>query len=213
MIAAHYWWDYGGALVNLATGLLVVIVTVGYVDWVLRRHEADMWGGTDARIQERVEILGNSVFTAVRIGLGVSHEVLGFFGPSTADAAEMHRRVLRASQEVLEPQVHERVVALDQAGWSRLESSLQSAWNGSDRLLDRFYARLRPRQIECLLDIQSAIEQALVLWQTFPDVLGVPLDRLPASRTPPEVLQADSCATTSKYLCALLQAGRELDRA
>ena len=45
--AVNQWWDAQGFFVNVATELLGIVVTVAYVDWVLKRHEQQRWGGAD----------------------------------------------------------------------------------------------------------------------------------------------------------------------
>jgi hypothetical protein len=211
VLTIHHWWDYGGALVNLAIGLVIVIFTVSYVDWVLRRHQAEQWGATDARIRQRLEVFVNSLITGVRTGLGFGPDILDRYGQPTTDMSEMHRRVLRASREVLDPQAQAHVTGLDQEGWKRLIAGLQSVWEQADRILSMFSHRLRPRQVELLLDIQSSIERASTSWWLLPDVMGVPLDRLGRTRTSPATLQSIGCESTAEELRQLMTLARELD--
>jgi hypothetical protein len=212
-LVVHHWWDYGGALVNVATGLIIVILTVSYVEWVLRRHESEAWGGTDARVRERLDVFVNATISSVRIGLGFSPDVTEVYGSPTLDSDELHRRVLLVSKDILEPDIHVRMAGLDEAGWGLLMTNLQSVWAESERLLDRFYHRLRPRQVELMLDIQSAIERSMTFWRTFPDVMGVPPERLPHMNSSAADFQAACCKLTADEIVRLLVLARELDGA
>lgn len=212
-LAVHHWWDYDSALVNLGTGLVVVMVTVLYVDWVIRRHEAERWSGTDARVTQRIEVFENALISSVRRGLGFSPDILNLDYPRTIDPEQVHQEILRIAEHVLAPAARARVADLDETGWKLLMTSLQSICAEAERILDRFYHRLRPRQVEILLDIQSSIDRALIPWRTFPDIMGVPSERLPQSRTPPEDLQSFGCESTAEALRQLMTLAIELDSA
>lgn len=209
----HHWWDYGGLLVNLATGLVVVVVTVSYVEWVIGRHEAERWRGTEARMRESLDVFINAVVSSVRVGLGFGVEIMDKGELCTGDLQRAHQEVLRVAEHVLGPQAHARVKGLDKAGWKNLATELQSMCSATEHILDKFSHRLRPRQIELLLDIESSIKRALIFWQVFPDLAGVPHDQLPQSNTPPELLQAHGCSSTAQELSRLMTLAIELDRA
>ena len=38
-VLVHLWWSADGFFLNLAAGFVGSLVTVGYIDWILRRHE------------------------------------------------------------------------------------------------------------------------------------------------------------------------------
>ena len=58
-----------GFFLNLATELLGIIVTVAYVDWVLKAHEREVWRGTSTRIEQRLRVLSNSTVSGLRSSL------------------------------------------------------------------------------------------------------------------------------------------------
>jgi len=111
---------------------------------------------------------------------------------------------------VLAPAARARVGQLDEDGWRSLARHLQSVSAEAERLLDRFSNRLHPRQIELLLDIQAAAQYALTFYQTFPDLAGVPPERLPQTKTLPGELQPFGYDSTAKELRRLLDLAREL---
>lgn len=69
-----------------------------------------------------------------------------------------------------------------------------------DWILDRFSFRLEPREVELLLSIQASIQSALVFWRVFPDLAGVPPERLPGANIPPQGTQSRGYDDTAKQL-------------
>jgi len=213
LLGLHTLWDLDGLLVNLSASFLTIIVTVFYVDWVLRTHETGRWTRTDQRIAQRLEVFVNALVSALRVSLGFGPDIMDQSVVLSQDIAAGHKETLRIAEHVLSPAMQARVEQLDEASWKLLARQLQWIWTEAERLLDRFSYRLSPRQIELLLDIQTAAQYALTFYQTFPDIAGVPADRLPEGRTSPELLQEFGCETTAKQLRKLLDLARQLDDA
>lgn len=213
LLALHYRWDSDGLLINLTTEVVGIVVTVAYVDWVIRRHEANRWHGTNTRIADRLKVYVNAVISGIRTGLGFGPDVMDQAEVMSGDLERAHLEVLRVAEHVLEPASRARVAELDEEGWRRLANHLQSMWAEAERLLDRFPQRLEPRQVELLLDLQTTIISTLVFWRTFPDLAGVPADRLPETKTPPEILQSLGYDSTAKELRRVLALARDLAKA
>ena len=180
------------------------MVTVAYVDWVLRRHEAERWHGVDARIRSRLKMLANALITGIRVCLGYDVDVLDEAEILSGDVERGDREVLRVARHVLAPLVRARLNALDQADWARMAGQLRDLWQEAERLIDRFGERLEPNQLETLLDLQQSLQQALNFYQVFPDFAGVPDDKLPQSKSPPKQLKAVGYDSTAAELRKLL---------
>jgi hypothetical protein len=209
-LVVHVWWPAAGFFVNLATELLGIVITVAYVDWILRRNEAERWRGTDTRIQERLKIFSNALISGIRAGLEFRPDVLSETVMLSGNPDLMHKEILRVAEHVLEPSARTRLDRLDQAGWKQLATHIQSTWVEAERLIDRFGSRLGPRQMELMLDIQQALARSLTFWGTFPDLAGVPDEELPRTKTPPELLKASGYDSTAAELRNLLKCARSL---
>ena len=203
-LVVNHRWPAGGFFVNLATELLGIIVTVAYVDWVVRKHEADLWHGADSRIKDRLKRFGTAEITTIRVCLGYGVDILEQSEILSGDVSRGEREVLRVARHVLMPSVRARLDTLDQAGWKRLADQLRDLWREAERLIDRFGPRLEPRQLEVLLDTQQSLQEALSFVQVFPDLAGVPTDKLPNSKTPPELLKGQGYDATAAHIRALL---------
>ena len=65
-LAIHGCWEAGGFFINLSTELLGIVLTVAYVDWVLKTHRSAQWAGAESRIGDRLEVLVNGIISSVR---------------------------------------------------------------------------------------------------------------------------------------------------
>ena len=118
----------------------------------------------------------------------------------------IHKDVLRVGEHVIAPAALSRIQDLDQNGWSKLARHIQNANNGVLTFLNAFQTRLTPDQISDILDLQESLAASLTHYSTFPDIMGVSADKLPKSKTPPELLQHFGCESTAKEvqkICAL----------
>lgn len=210
LLAAYRWQGLDGLFVNVATEVVGIIVTVAYVDWVLRRREVRLWRGTDARVASRLQTFAIALVSGIRAALGISPNVLNFDAVTGDDQVRLRSELVRVADDVITPSLTRLLNELDQAGWQRLARHLQFVWNGADRLQDLYSPRLDPTRIEHLLDIQEEAEGALSFVQTFPDVAGVPDDQLPQSRTPPVILKQQGYEMTELHLRELLSHAKEL---
>lgn len=209
-VAVHVCLEAGGFFINLSTELLGIVVTVAYVDWVLKAHESAQWAGAGSRIKSRLEVLVNALISGIRSSFGIGPAALEQLIPFTNDPRTVHEALVRFGKEVLVPVAREHLDSLDKAGWRKLATHLQLVWSEAERVINLFGNRLQPRQLELLLDIQQTAQEALTFWHVFPDLAGVPDDQLPRTKTPPEVLKADGYDSTAKALRRLIGHAAEL---
>jgi len=209
-LAAHALWDWDGVLLNAATEVAGIIITVAYVDWVIRRHEQDRWVGTQDRINARLAAYVNSVVSSMRSTFDIPFEALNQAEMWSNDVGRAQVELDRYSESTIEPNLERYVSSLDPQGWERLARRLQSISVGAAGLLDRFSSQLSPAQTELLLDIETASNQAPFLWQVFPEIAGAAPDDLPETSTPPEVLQASGNKQAANEIRRMLVAARNL---
>ena len=211
-IFVHTRWPADGFFMNLAAGFVGSLVTVGYVDWILRRHERDRWRETDSRIASRLSQLAAATITGLRTSFGYGTDIFDTRAMASGDSDLMHSEVLRIASDVLAPTANVRVVALDSAGWKRFATHLQQMSAECGVLMDRFGHRLQPQTIATLLDLQQVLESAQTFWRVFPDVAGVPFSQLPVTKTPPGELQAAWCELTADDVRKVLKFSAQLSK-
>lgn len=212
-LLVHSQWQADGLFINLATEVLGIVVTVAYVDWILRRHEARRWIGAETRISASIRILINKLILGFRDVLGFGFDVMNEAEVLSGDFERGNREMLRVAEHVLTPGTRSRLEVLDKDGWKRLDSHLQDMWLEAERILDRFSHRLKPRQMKLLLDIQTSLQGARIFWLTFPNLAGTRGEPLPETRTPPELLQEQGYDSTAREIRKLMSLADELTSA
>ncbi|MDR7191557.1 hypothetical protein [Luteimonas terrae] len=170
-----------GFLLNLATELIGIVVTVAYVDWVLKAHEKKSWKGTSDRIADRLRTLSNATVSGLRSSLGYGADILNEAVIQSGDVRKINAEVMRIGVHVLQPNLRSRLETLDVQGWKTLAAHLQGTWQESERLL-QFSHRLESTDIELLFDLQQETQSALAFWRTFPDIAGIPDEQLPPTK-------------------------------
>lgn len=212
-LVVHRTWHADGLFINLGTELLGIVITVAYVDWVLRSHEEHRWLGAERRISASIKVFANRLILGFRVVLGFGPDVMDEDAAISADLERGHREMLRLAEHVLAPAARSRLEVLDQEGWKQLDSHLQHMWVEAERILDRFSHRLKPRQMELLLDIQDSLQGARFFWRTFPELAGTRGQELPQTRTPPELLQEQGHDSTARALRNVMGLAGELSSA
>lgn len=201
----HLRWPADGFFLNVAAGFVGSLVTVGYIDWILRRHERERWSEADCRVGARISKVAAATITGIRISLGYGTEIFDRFTMMGGDSEHMQREVLRVATHVLSPTADTRIKALNQEQWVPFVAHLQRSSAECGLILDRFGHRLEPETIASLLDLQEHLESAQNFWRVFPDIAGLPATQLPKTNTQPEELQAAWCELTAKDIRKILE--------
>ena len=201
----HLWWPADGFFLNLAAGFVGSLVTVGYIDWVLRRHESERWREADSRINTRLSKLASSTITGIRTSFDFGTEIFDRLAMASGDPEVMRKEVLRVATHVLSPSAGAKVKSLNQAQWKSFAAHLHQASIECGVILDRFGHRLEPKTISTVLDLQQNLEAAQIFYRTFPDIVGVPTDSLPNTNTPPEELQSAWCEIAANDIRKVLE--------
>lgn len=189
-IAIHMRWPADGFFLNLAAGFVGILATIVYVDWILRQHEQQKWSGTQSRIITRIQYLASRTVTGIRVSLGFGTDMFDHATMELGGPDAMREELRRVALNVLVPATRNRIEALDQDGWRKLNAELEATSLECGKLLDRFGSRMKPLVMELVLDLQQHVDSAQTYWRLLPDIAGVPLEQVPRTNTPPEELQA-----------------------
>ncbi len=204
-VLVHLRWPADGFFLNLAAGFVGSLVTVGYIDWVLRKHESERWKDADSRINARLSKLASATITGVRTSFSFGTEIFDRMALATGNPEVMRKEVLRIATHVLSPAAEAKIKALSQVQWKSFASHLYQASIECGVILDRFGHRLDPKIISAVLDLQQHLESSQIFCRTFPDIAGVPVDQLPSTNTPAEELQAAWCEITATDIRRVLE--------
>lgn len=207
----HTQFEWDGFFGNLTTELIGIIVTVAYVDWVIRRHEAKQWREAEERVLSRLQDFINTSIAAIRVSLGYGTDIFDYTKFESKDSILMRSELIRVAKEVLEPTAKWRIESLDAKAWQSFIQHLQFIWEAADRLITTFGNKLKPTQYALLLDIQDTGNYILQLYNVRPDVPGVPDGDLPPStKFSPSVIKQSLNDHTTRDLRSMLHMLREL---
>ena len=132
-ISLNQCWPAQGFFINLATELIGIVVTIAYVDWLIRKHEQSKWSGTEKRVRRRIQTCANSINTRLRRILGVDFEFLENDTEYIGNPKGMELKALDSAMEVLRPAIPGKLNSLNQEGWRDLAVLLEEKWDDIDR--------------------------------------------------------------------------------
>ncbi len=210
VLVIHIFWKADGLFLNLGTEIFGILITVCYVDWIVREHKRREWQSTDTRIANRLRILLNVIVSSIRHGLGYGPEILNERVMASADLIAAHKEVIRMGEHVISPGIHHRIRSLDANGWKSLARQIEHAHNGTLVFLSAFQGRLGPEQISHLLDIEEGLSHSLTFYTTFPELVGVPHDQLPDMKSPSGELQQHGCESAANEISKVLAIAKRL---
>ena len=165
---------WGGVLINFAAAFLGILVTVGYVDFVLREHEKSRWKATRERIYELIEGVATMAATQFRIAYGIEPRGYSEDLDVLRDAKKRRERAIRITEELLVGSTHDGLRALDTEKWQKLTRQMAITWQGADRILEVHGSKLEPEFYSMVLDLQKKMWMVKSSYDTFPDLIGVP---------------------------------------
>ncbi len=168
-----------GFFVNLAATFIGILVTILYVDFIIKQHERGRWAQAKALIEKRIMNFATISASQFRTAFGISHHVLDGEAMDINDPSSIRRAMIRLAQNVLLPSVESNVQKLDTQEWKKLISQLRITWEGADRLCSVFGNRIEPEKLSLIMEIQDEIWGIISFYSTFPDVIGVSDDKLP----------------------------------
>jgi fluoride ion exporter CrcB/FEX len=193
---------WAGLAVNMAATFLGSIVTVFYIDVILKHHEDIQWKKVRTRVFRSVERIGIVGVTSTRTAFSIelSDSVLLLTHPQL-----VRSEMIRLADHVLVPS-HPHLKRMDEKNWRTFAINLQGMTQEIDRLLSLFKRNLDADYMLLLLEIQDAASLVLNNYSIWPDLLGVPERSLPpktdgSSAIP---LQRDVITAASKEIDGLL---------
>lgn len=175
--SVHVSEPWSGLLVNLAASFLGSVITVFYIDALISRHERAQWTAVKARVEKHVERVANVCVMAIRTALRVGPEA-AYFGPDVAfHSKEFRDNAAHLAENVLAPMLP-MMRDMNEEAWSTLAQNLQAASKCADHAFGLFGPHIGARVTDEVLQLQETADGIVVMYFTFPDIYGVPSDRV-----------------------------------
>jgi len=174
----HFQLNWDGLFLNLATELLGIIVTLAYVDYILKRLDKQRWRAPHSRVASRLRRFANRSINHCLQSLRYQYET--FDGSKIVELSDDEREVgiyaetVRVAREILMIDVFIKIDAFDVEDWGNFGAHMQSVDLSAERLLLAFGDRLSPDQYTLLLDIQEIAEGTRFTWSTVPQITAGP---------------------------------------
>lgn len=148
--------DFSSLLINLSTDFFMIIVTVLYVDWVIRSSEEKQWESVQMQITSRIRAWIVDCVAFLFSPIGLFESITGEPPPSTA---ELQAQVWTDTARRLVEDRHfeNKVKEISDEDWDQLIKNLQDVRKEAFRLLDVFGSKISPMQISYIMDIESDI--------------------------------------------------------
>lgn len=167
-------------LINLSAGFVGSFVTIVYVDHFIERERKAQWETVRDRIVMRVQKLTNEAVTSVRAALGISVDTVNEREALRSQTA-MRSEMIRLIRERVIPHAArvENVEKMNEDAWKTLVLNLGGISRTADQLIALFGRDLDPSIFRGLLDLQWTADKIVGWYLTFPDVFGIPSERVP----------------------------------
>lgn len=179
----NYFFSCYGFFINLSTELIGIIITVFYVDYILKKKESENWIQVEKKVSEELRKFINITITSIR-SIFNDYDFIEYLSKegcisNPIDIQLMNKKLIEFSKEILGPLTFDKISLINQSDWKKLKNLLFDLQNDTDRLLTIFGTKLAPQQYEYLLAIQVTLKSITSSISLVPDILGVPDDELP----------------------------------
>lgn len=160
-------------LVNLAAGLVGSIITVFYVEQIIRRNEQRELTKVMGHIGRQVNILANGTTSSIRLALRLRMPLPPGESDAVGDARAMRAMMLDLIESRLLPGVS-GLSQMNKDDWRIFANNMVGSIKDAERILSLFSRSLDPTVAGLILDIHEKARALLLQYQTWPDMLGVP---------------------------------------
>jgi hypothetical protein len=191
-VAINNYFELDGFFINLATELIGIIVTVLYVDFIIKKRETEKWNNVEKKVSHALRTLVNATISTIRTSFGYGIDIIDYKIEEAvmSDPKKfylMEKELIRISKEILEPTALSKVNSFNRTTWSSFNNQLQYLYESDIKLLTVYGSKLTPIQYELLIEIQDELGSIMTQYSTWPDILGVPDEELPKGTRIPTI--------------------------
>ncbi len=177
-----------GLFVNLTTTFLGILITICYVDFVLKQHNKERWAQTMVQIESRIQRFAIVSVTQFRVAFKIGPGVINKAVMDINDPSSIRKEIIRVIERELLPFVENGVHNMDKKDWLSLVRQLQLMREWADRLVAAHGNHIDPLLYSLIMKIGDETDGLLTFYATYPDVIGVPDSELHMSSSKAEKL-------------------------
>jgi len=168
-------------LVNLTATFLGSIMTVFFVEKILRRGEEQRWSKFQGHVGKQVTTVAIGTASSVRNALAIPPPEISNGKAKVPTLTQMRETVIAMIEEDLLPSTA-RMMEMDQDDWRIFANNLRGAMRSCELLFSLFGPKLDADIAALVLDLYEKTREMLIPYEILPDMLGVPFDKLKPNR-------------------------------
>ena len=167
ILVINKYYEFQGLFINLATELIGIIITVIYVDYIIKKRETEKWKNVDKKVSAALRTFINATISTVRTSFGYGFDIIDYrvqqeveHNPKNINL--MFKELIRISREILEPTTLAKVSIFDQKNWKAFIEQIQYLYDSDVKLLSIYGSKLTPTQYELLMEIQDLLTRITI---------------------------------------------------
>lgn len=170
---------WSGLFINIATTFLGVLITVFYVDLILKQQNEIRWKKVKSHCTHRITRIANLTIldfrTAFKISLTLDSSLL-----KTDNQNELRSHLADHTETILIPSFAEKINQLTQKDWEKLMQGLKEIIQLTERTFDMYANNIDPEILECVLEIQDKANSIFSIYEIYHIVFGIAAADFPA---------------------------------
>lgn len=166
--------SWNGILTNLAATFIGILITVLYVEYILRKHEEQRWAPAQTLINKYIQSFAIVSSAMFRVIFGKSSDIFNIAAIDVNNPDSMRTEMIRALEENVLPAVDGGVRRMSKEKWKFLVVHLQLTQERGDRLLQLYAARINPELLGRIMTLKDEISNLQAVDTMLPDEIGAP---------------------------------------
>lgn len=168
--------------VNLFTSFLSILLTICFIDVIHRRWEKDRWEGVDKLIHTYIDTYLTVSINQFRTAFKISAKVIDQSAIDFKKSSSIRKEMVRVAETYISPSVDSGVSNMTTTDWNPLIRQLNRTWESGEKITANYIDRVDPILVEQILKIQNEMIGICNFYSTFPDVIGIPDEKLKTNK-------------------------------
>jgi hypothetical protein len=172
-VALNHYWNTDGLLINLATEMIGIIITVFFVDRIINHREKVIWKKVEGKINNYTVVIINSTLSSIRGGLGFNGlEIFEYIGKPFETLPDLNTTDLfNFAFDKVEKEASKRIVNMRDEDWNTLFTNFNNINDSIKRILDLYGSKISPDYFELLIELQDDFRYQRMIFLTWQDLL------------------------------------------
>ena len=165
--------------VNMATDFISIIITVFYVDWVMKLYNKNKWSTPDLYIRSECGSLGQGFISDIAEHLGLSNSVFPPLDPKNFSVRSTQLEIIQRAKNLQVEDFDKSLMSFNVNQWLKLDEVIESNHDKADKLLELFLIRTSPTELTSLFEFRRRCSDISGTYSLFKYMIGMPLHKLP----------------------------------